>query len=304
MAVVTGINAIETSFVTDYTSNIELLVQQRGSKIRPKVRNEGFFGKDATYMEQIGEVAAVIRTTRHGDTPLVPTPFDRRWVFPSDYEIADLIDTQDRLRQIIDPNDPFARAQAMAIGRSMDDAIIEGYFQNNNTGENGTTVVPFDPTNLIANGGTGFTIDKLRQVVAGMEDRDVDFMNDEICCVYTPAQKQDLLESIEVTSADYNTVRALVNGEINTFLGMYFTVSNRLPGASNYNGTVVITDTHERAMIFSKNGMGFGLWDDISSRMDERPDKSYATQVYTKATFGATRVQEDKCWAVDSVHAA
>lgn len=300
---VTGINAITTSFVTDFTTNVELLVQQRGSKLRDKVRNESFFGKDATFMEQIGEAVAVERVQRHADTPLNPIPFDRRWLFPRDFETADLIDKQDRLRQIIDPNDPFALAQAMAIGRAIDDEIIDQILGDNQTGEDGSTVIPFDPNNIIAANALGFTIDKLRDVVSGMEDRDVDFMNDEIHCALTPQQKQDLLESTEVTSSDYNTVKALVHGEVDSFLGMKFVTTNRLLGASKYAGErTIAADTH-RALIWSMNGVGLGMWDDISARMDERADKSYATQVYTKATFGATRVQEDKVWAIDSLHA-
>ena len=96
---VTGINAIETSFVKDYGTNVELLVQQMGSKLRDTVRVQSFTGESAAYIEQVGSVAAVKRTVRHGDTPLVPTPFDRRWAFPIDWEVADLIDQQDRLRQ-------------------------------------------------------------------------------------------------------------------------------------------------------------------------------------------------------------
>lgn len=298
---VTGTAGIEVSFVTDYTSNVELLVQQRGSKLRNHCRVEGFFGKDATYMEQIGEAVAVQRVTRHSDTPLNPIPFDRRWVHPKDFETAELIDDQDKLRQIIDIASPFAMAQAFAIGRSMDDELIAKMLGDNQTGEDGSTVIPFDPANAIGPGGTGFTIDKLRRIVAGMEDRDVDFENDEIVCAYTPQQKQDLLESTEVTSSDYNTVKALVQGQIDTFMGMKFVITNRLLGGSKYKGTETITAGNQKALIWSKNGVGLGLWNDINSRMDERPDKSYATQVYTKASFGATRIEEDKVWSIESV---
>ena len=299
-----GPNAITTSFITDFTSNVEHLVQQRGSKLRGTVRVENFTGKDATYMEQFGEVAAVQRTNRHADTPLVPTPYDRRWVYPKDWEVAELVDDQDRLRQIINPNDPVAVAQAFAIGRACDDDIIENILASNNTGESGGTAVAFTTANLIVNGSTGFTIDKLRQVVAGMEDANVDFENDEVFCVLSPAQKQDLLATTEVTSSDYNTIKALVQGQVNSFLGMNFVLSNRLLGATDYNGSQTITDTHERALIYCKNGVGLGIWDDMQSRMDERPDKSYATQIYTKSTFGSTRLQEKKVWAIDSVHAS
>ncbi len=33
---------------------------------------------------------------------------------------------------------------------------------------------------------------------------------------------------------------------------------------------------------------------DVMARIDERADKSYSTQVYYCATFGATRMEEEK----------
>lgn len=306
MAVTTGINAIETSFVESYTSNVELLLQQKRSKLRSTVRTESFVGKSADFMEQVGIVAAVKRVTRHGDTPLVPTPMDRRWVFPTDYELADLIDDQDKLRNIIDPTSPFAQAQAAALGRSMDDAIIEGALGTNTTGENSSgSTVTFDSNNLIVAGGTGLTIDKLRQVRQGMAENEVDFDSEMAYAIITPAQLTNLLETTEITSSDYNTVKALVQGEVNTFMGFEFVVSNRLPGGVNYSvdGTISVAANTSRALFYPMSGIGFGLWNDISARVDERADKSYSTQVYTKATFGATRIEEGKVFAADALNA-
>lgn len=303
---VTGINAIETFNVQDYTQNVEMLLQQKGSKLRGLVRTESFTGESADFIEQVGIVSAVKRVTRHGDTPLVPTPTDRRWVFPSDYEIADLVDKQDKLRLIIDPTSPFAMAQAAALGRSMDDAIIEGAFGTNQTGQTpSSTAVTFDSNNLIAAGGTGLTIDKLRTIRQGMAEAEVDFDMESVHAIVTPAGLTNLLETTEVTSTDYASVKALVQGQVDTFMGFTFHESNRLPGGVNYSadGTVTVAADTSRQLFFAESGLGFGLWDDISARVDERPDKSYSNQVYCKATFGATRLQEGKVWAADALNA-
>ena len=195
-----GIDAITVFNVTDYTSNVELLLQQKGSKLRSLVRNESFVGDAADYIEQVGLVTAVKRVTRHGDTPLVPTPTDRRWVQPTDFEIADLIDDQDKLRLIIDPTSPFAMAQAAALGRATDDVIIEGAFGTNQTGQTITAnAVTFDSNNLIVAGGTGLTIDKLRSIRQGMAEAEVDFDMEVVHAIVTPAGLNNLLETTEVT---------------------------------------------------------------------------------------------------------
>ena len=89
--------------VIDYKSTVEALLQQRGSKFRDTVMEDSYHGKSGAAVNQIGAVNAALRTTRHADTPLIETPHDKRWVFPSDYEWADLIDDQDKLRVISDP---------------------------------------------------------------------------------------------------------------------------------------------------------------------------------------------------------
>ena len=297
---VNGINAIETSFVKDYGTNIELLVQQIGSVFRPCVYNDSFVGESAAVIEQVGEVSAQVRATRHGDTPLVPTPMDRRWCFPTDFELADLIDTQDKLRQIIDPTNMFAQAQAAALGRSIDDIIIEAILGDNKTGQNAGTTVALPAAQQIDNGGTGMTIEKLRTALEKFENANVDLERENVYAVISPEQKRQLLSTTEVTNADYNTVRALANGEIDTFLGFKFKTSTRLLGGAFYGGTRTPTANMQTATFFTEKGVGLGMWNDISSRIDERADKSYAWQVYSKGTFGATRLQEEKVITIET----
>ena len=63
---------ITTSFVEQYSSNVQLLSQQMGSKLRSSVDEESVVGKNA-FFEQIDSTAAVLRTSRHGDTPQIDT---------------------------------------------------------------------------------------------------------------------------------------------------------------------------------------------------------------------------------------
>jgi hypothetical protein len=100
----------------------------------------------------------------------------------------------------------------------------------------------------------------------------------------SPKQITDLLGTTEVTSSDFNTVKALANGEINSFLGFNFVVSNRLSIASS----------KRKCIAYAMDGIGLGVGKDVTARIDERADKGYATQVYYCASFGATRMEEEK----------
>jgi len=61
---------ITTSFVEQYSSNVQMLSQQMSSKLRSSVDVESVVGKNA-FFEQIDSTAAVLRTSRHGDTPQI-----------------------------------------------------------------------------------------------------------------------------------------------------------------------------------------------------------------------------------------
>lgn len=276
---------VTTAFVQQYTSNVEMLLQQRGSKLRPYVTQSSYTGKSAKAVEQIGQIAAQKRLSRHADTPLISTPHDARWVFPNDWEAADLIDDQDKLRMLINPQSQYAMAQAYAIGRAMDDEIITQALGTAKTGENGTTNTAFGAGQTAPTTTGGLTIQKLREAKTILLANEVDVDFDPLICIVTAEQIEDLLESTEVTSADYNTVKALVSGDIDTFMGFKFVHCERLP---------VDGSSRRRVIAYAKSGLHLGIWKDVGAKISERADKSYATQVYTCSTFGATRVEEGK----------
>jgi hypothetical protein len=280
---------ITTAFVEQYSANIQMLSQQMGSLLRDAVRNESVVGKDA-YFDQIGKVTAILKTSRHSDTPQIDTPHSRRRVSLADYEFADLIDQQDKVRLLIDPTSSYAKAAAYAMGRAMDDVIIAAALGTANTGVSGGTPVAFPAGNIVAanTGGTGMNIAKLAAAKQILDAGDVD-PSIKRHIVVSPAEIADLLNNTTVTSSDFNTIKALVQGEIDSFMGFKFHVSNRLVdnGAAN-----------TQCIAFAEDGILLGVGKDVTARIDERADKSYATQVYYCQTIGATRMEEAKVVSV------
>ena len=274
---------ITTAFVEQYSSNIQMLSQQKGSILRDKVRLESVTGKNA-FFDQVGSVTATVRSTRHSDTPQSDTPHSRRRVSLVDYEFADLIDDLDKVRMLVDPTSTYALAAAYAMGRAMDDAIITAATGSADTGVAGGTAVTLPSSQIIAETGTtGMTIAKLREAKEIIDLADVDPSLPRHIIV-SPKQITDLLGTTEVTSSDFNTVKALAQGDINTFLGFNFIVSNRLSIASS----------KRKCIAFVSDGIGLAVGKDSTARIDERADKGYATQVYYSAAFGATRMEEEK----------
>jgi hypothetical protein len=283
---------IETAFVEQYSSNVQMLSQQKGSILRDKVRVESVTGKNA-FFDQVGSVTASLRSGRHVDTPRVDVPHSRRRVTLADYEFADLIDDLDKVRMLVDPTSTYALAAAYAMGRAMDDAIITAATGSADTGAAGGTPVALPSSQIIAETGTtGMTIAKLREAKEIIDLADVDPSLPRHIIV-SPKQITDLLGTTEVTSSDFNTVKALAQGDINTFLGFNFVVSNRLAVATQIRDCIA----------FVSDGIGLAVGKDSTARIDERADKGYATQVYYSAAFGATRMEEEKVVKIQAYEA-
>jgi len=280
---------VTTAFVQQYSANIQMLSQQMGSLLRDKVRLESVVGKNA-FFDQVGSVTAVKRTSRHGDTPQIDTPHARRRVSLVDYEFADLIDDQDKVRMLIDPTSSYAQAAAFAMGRAMDDEIIEAATGTSFTGETGSTSTALPSGQIITEASTdGLTIAKLREAKKILDLNSVDPSIPRHIIV-SPKQIDDLLGTTSVTSSDFNTVKALVQGEVNAFMGFNFIVSNRLSVASSKRACIA----------FAQDGIALGVGKDVMARIDERADKGYATQVYYCASFGATRMEEEKVVKIEA----
>lgn len=273
---------ITTAFVEQYKNNVLHLAQQKGSRLRDTVRYTPVVGK-SHYFERIGATAARVRTTRHSDTPQIDTPHSRRKVSLVDYDWADLIDQEDKVKMLITPQSEYAMAGANAMGRAMDDALIAAASGDAYGGVAGGTTVALPNSQKIAGGTTGLTLTKLLSAKEIIDSSDVD-PEEARYLVCSAKQITDLLNTTEVKSADYNTVRALASGNIDTFLGFKFIRSERL----------AITSTIRSCLAYTESALGLAVGKDITTRISERDDKNYATQVFLSMVIGATRIEDEK----------
>jgi hypothetical protein len=278
---------VTTAFVQQYSANVQMLSQQMGSRLRDAVRVENMTGKNA-FFDQVGKATAQKRTTRHADTPQIDTPHARRRVSLVDFEYADLIDDQDKVRMLIDPTSAYAQAAAAAMGRAMDDEIISAALGTAFTGETGSTSTALPAGQQIADGSADMSLAKLREAKKILDLADVDpSIPRYIAC--GPDQIEALLADTNVTSSDFNTVKALVQGEVNQFMGFNFIVSNRLSKSGNIRS----------CFAWAEDGLALAIGRDVMARIDERSDKGYATQVYYCMSIGSTRMEEEKVVQID-----
>lgn len=273
---------ITTAFVQQYTANVLMLSQQQGSLLRSSVLEEPVKGTSA-FFEQIGSAEAYLRTTRHADVQYVNMPHKRRRVTLATYEWSELIDEPDKVRMLIDPTSSYVKAAAWAMGRAMDDVIISAARGSAWTGATGSTEVTLPSSQKIAAGGTGLSLEKLLEAKEILDSADVPPDIPRFFWL-TPAQVSDLLNLSQITSADYNSVRALVAGQVDTFLGFKFIVTNRLPKES----------TTRYCLAGLQTGIILGVGENPVGNVDKIPTKGYSTQVFYRMDIGATRMEEEQ----------
>lgn len=280
---------ITTAFTQQFRGNVAHLAQQRGSRLRGSVDMESVTGNTA-FFEQIGAVAARQRLTRHSDTPRMDTPHSRRRVSLVDYDWADLIDNEDKVRMLIDPASQYAQAAAWAMGRAMDDVILAAAIGTAYTGVDGSSSTSYDSgmdvaitvrDAGVASANYGLNIAKLIAAKEKLDAGEVD--PDEERTIALPArQVTSLLKTTKATSSDYNTVKALVEGKIDTFMGFKFIRTQR----------TTLSGTDDVVVYWAKSGIKLAVGAEPTARISERDDKNYATQVFYSQIIGATRMQE------------
>jgi len=280
---------IETSFVDMYRANVDQLVRQKGSRLRDTVVVEKIVGNQA-YFEQIGSVVGRKKSGRHSDVEYSDTPHQRRRVATTTYYATDLIDREDKLRMLFDPASEYAEAQADALGKDMDECIIEAATATAYTGVDGTTATPFDSNMIVdvtvrdpgvTSGNYGLNVAKLLRAHRLLNANHVPTQDRYI--VVNSRQMESLLSSQKATSADYASVKALVHGEIDTYCGFKFRQSEYIQQDASNN---------DKVLFYHKRGLRLGMNGDLYARISELPQKHYAVQVYSSIDIGCTRMQE------------
>jgi hypothetical protein len=289
-----------TFYGQQFASTVALLLQQKGSKLRQAVTEGRHQGSQASPVDQVGAVEANRVTTRFGAMQRVDAALDRRWVFPTDYDLPQLLDSFDKLRMLTDPKSSYVTNALYALGRAIDDELISAFFTTTSkTGVTGATSTTFLSTNVVGvnTGGTdsGMNVNKLRAGKKLLMANEVDLDNDPIYCAITAKEHDELLNEIQVISSDFNgqDKPVLTDGKVTRFLGINFIHCERL--ATKALGTDDQSGSSTQIPMWAKSGMYLGIWDDINATISQRNDlQGIPWQAYVKGTFGATRLEEKK----------
>lgn len=285
-------STVPVGFVDRFRDDFIMLSQQRNSRLAETVRTDpdmlqGRFG----YYDRIGAVEMQRRTSRHQDTGVVEVPHSRRRITLADYELPHLLDKQDVIRMVARPQGKYMQNALAAANRKKDEVIIAAsdavsYAIDE---DNAATAVALPSSQIILHGSAKLTVAKCLQAKEILDAAEID-EEEPRYAVVSSRQVTNLLQTTEVTSADYNSVKALVEGKIDTWLGFKWIRTERLKKTGNIR----------RCLFYAKNAIGLAIGEDITVDIGPRRDKGNATQLLVTMTADATRIEDEKLVVVEA----
>lgn len=317
---------VTANFVQQYKDNVVFLAQQEGSRLRDCVRLQPDIVGLNYYFERMGATNVTIKTGRHVPTPLISTPSSRRRVSMTTVQWGEAIDQDDKLKLLINPESEYVQLAKMSFGRAIDQFIIDAAFNSAFSGQDGATAVAFPAAQVVpdtaiandssldagANDAGQMSPQRLRAVKKLFDIADIDPDEDRFITV-SPISLSSMLSHVQVTSADYNTMKALAEGAVDTFMGFKFIMTNLLPTlasaafgpfARTYSTTIVPanggagTGTDRLCFAWARSGLGYALQEETKFEIAKDPSLSFSTRLYGEMVMGATRIEEARVVAV------
>ena len=280
-----------------YAANIMQLAQQKYSKLmpivylKPNVRGKTFF------QDQIGKWSMSTKGSRNVQTPNNDPNLARRMATMVDYHDARLLDRGDELRMLSDPRSAYTIAAAQALARRIDTEVANSILATAKSGETGGTNVTLGTTSISAHvnptgttTGTAATLTfaRVRNAKRVLDLEDVE-MEDRYAVV-SPSALDHILNTTQATSSDYAAVKALVRGDMDTWLGFKWIVSTNLSSS----GTLT------SCFFMQRYALALAMSAEPIVRTDERQDLSYSWQVYYELNIGTVRLEEARVVQMDT----
>lgn len=264
---------LSTVYVTLFDAEVKQAYQAQ-SVLRGMVRTRSGVVGSTYKFPKIGKGAAAVRIPQTDVTPLNVT-YGTATATLTDWNASEYSDIFMQAKVNFDERRELVQVVGNAIGRRFDQVVIDALV---------AASAPNTVTNDIGGTDSNLNVTKLREAKRKLDAKNVPMGDRYIAC--HASNLEALLGETQVTSSDYNSVKALVMGDIDTFLGFKFTVlGDRDEGGLPIDGSL------DRS-VFCWHKQAVGLAESIAPRttIDWIPEKrSYLVS----ADFSAGAVSID-----------
>ena len=315
---------IETSYIHRYSADVLHALQQKTTRLRNFVTNKPDCRGVAEFIDKIGTNEALDKVARFADSPVQAISHKRRRVSAQPKNAGFFVEGFDTRRMNYDVFQPYAEATSMAMARKMDATIVDAAFgsayESDGGAMDGATEIVWNSTNFPkqfiaknfffgtrsdtmsgiqnnADDASVLSIDKLLKARRILSEQEADQYdeggNPLYFIVCSASQIEALLHSTQVQSADYNNIRALVEGQTNFFAGFQFIRYENMPTTGSGDSLV------ESVLAFHPQGLAFCSWEEPITEIERRSDKAFVPYAYFEMDIGATRVWEEMVIQID-----
>jgi len=264
---------ISSAFVTLFDAEVKQAYQgQRllSGLVRERQNVEGSTVK----FPKIGKGSATLRVPQTDVTPL-NISYSQVTATMSDYNAAEYSDIFHQVKVNFDERRELVQVVSGSIGRRMDQLVLDALAASSTS----LTV-----SNDIGGTDTNLNLTKLRTAKRYLDKNNVPA--DGRCFLVSAAGLESLLGETAITSADFNSVKALVNGEIDTFLGFKFTMI----GDRSEGGLAIDASLDRVCFAYHRDSVGFGIGMNMKTEINYIAEK---TSYLVNGMFSAGAVAID-----------
>jgi hypothetical protein len=262
--------AATNAAIASYDSQVKLSYQGAG-KLRPYARlKTGVVGQQHAF-RKMGAAVAYNQTASNDVITPNDTTHSKIFATLTNWRVGDYTDLFDQAETNVDERAELATNHALALGRAEDQLLINAIDAASSIA--GTVDEDFGGTN------TGVTADKLRRAKRYLVAQGAD--GDHVFLINAAGMETALAET-EVTSSDYQTMKALVDGTLKDNKAFGFTfkiIEDRVEG-----GLPSISTSIRQCFAYDKAAVGLAVGIEPNARVDFIPERnSYLSQAILKA---------------------
>lgn len=285
---------IDPAQVVQFSSQVDVAVQQMKPRLKPHVQMTKVTGRDATH-EGMGTIEMVEVTSRHQKTVGQDVASTRRRIRMREFRATVYLDKFDELTTIIGPNSKYAQVLAYAAMRKFDALVVEAALASVYTGKDMTTVVTAAADGVLTVDATsGLTVDKSSEIQENFINNDVTTDDETVPVLFlgTGDEHTQLKGEQQFTSEDYVDNKPFVGGRLKQFDGMNLVLYGH---KTNGNNILSVTGSTRKCIAMTGGGMQYavevGMLQDVGIQVNDRPDLNNLTQLQASLFMGATRTQ-------------
>lgn len=264
---------LSNAFVTLFDAEVKQAYQGKAMLVGATRARRGVEGSIVKF-PKVGKGTATLRVPQTDVTP-INASFSQVTLTLQDWNAAEYSDIFSQAKVNFDERQELVQVVAAAVGRRQDQMIIDALV---NSGTIATVA------NSIGGSNTNLNLAKLRDAKRLLDKNNVPPEGRHI--VIHANSLSNLLSETSVTSSDFNTVKALVQGELNTFLGLTFHVlGDRAEGGLPIDGS-----SDRKVFAFHQQAIGYGEGIAMRTEINYIPEK---TSWLVNEVFSANAVAID-----------